>query len=128
MQSIAHIELKGYRKLLLKCVCCNVLFRYTLIKTLRLNRATASVHGVLIIVVMLQHCSSTECITCVGQMVSVHGKNGMQLIFLGNRSIAELFPPTKPGYTASLLQPNQGDRETLYSERCAYGKFTSFLY
>ena len=31
-----------------------------------------------------ESCSSTEFITWVGLMLSVHGKNGMHLIFLGN--------------------------------------------
>ena len=44
------------------------------------------------------------------------------------KSIAEMFPPTKPGYTALLWQPNQGDQEALYSERRAYGKFTGLCW
>ncbi|KAK2559340.1 hypothetical protein P5673_017956 [Acropora cervicornis] len=28
---------------------------------------------------------------------------------ISRKSIAEIFPPTKPGYTALLQQPNQGD-------------------
>ena len=60
---MANIELKAYRKLLLNFVFYNFLFRYTLTKTMRLNRASASVHGELINVAMLQLCSSTEFIT-----------------------------------------------------------------
>ena len=78
------IEMKAYRKILLNFVYYNFLFRYTLTKTMQLNRASASVHGELINVAMLQLCSSMEFITWVGLMLSVHGKNGMHLIFLGN--------------------------------------------
>ena len=39
-----------------------------------------------------------------------------------------MFPPIKPGYTALLRQPNQGDREALYSELRAYGKFTGLCW
>ena len=81
---MANIEQKAYRKLLLNFVYYNFLFRYTLTKTMRLNRASASVHGEFINAAMLQLCSSTEFITGVGLMLSVHGKNGMHLIFLGN--------------------------------------------
>ena len=82
---MANIEQKAYRKVLLNFVYYNFLsFRYTLTKTMRLNRVSAIVHGELINVATLQLCSSTEFITCVGLMLSVHGKNGMHLIFLGN--------------------------------------------
>ena len=47
---------------------------------------------------------------------------------ISRKSIAEMFPPTKPGYTTLLWQPNQGDREALYSERRAYGKFTGLCW
>ena len=57
------IEMKAYRKILLNFVYYNFLFRYTLTKTMRLNRASASVHGKLINVAMLQLCSSLEFIT-----------------------------------------------------------------
>ena len=43
---------------------------------------------------------------------------------ISRKSIAEMFPPIKPGYTTLLWQPNQGDREALYSECRAYEKFT----
>ena len=69
---------------MLNFVYYNFLFRYTLTKTMRLNRASASVYGELINVAMLQLCSSMEFITWVGLMLSVHGKNGMHLIFLRN--------------------------------------------
>ena len=39
-----------------------------------------------------------------------------------------MFPPTKPGYTALLRQPNQEDREALYLELRAYGKFTGLCW
>ncbi|XP_078377984.1 uncharacterized protein LOC144661153 [Oculina patagonica] len=35
-----------------------------------------------------------------------------------------MFPPTKPGYTALTRQPNKEDREALYTELRAYGRFT----
>ena len=59
------IEMKAYRKILLNFVYFNFLLRYTLTKTMRLNRASASasVHGELINVAMLQLCSSMEFIT-----------------------------------------------------------------
>ena len=47
---------------------------------------------------------------------------------ISRKSIAETFPPTKPGYTALLRQPNQGDREALYSELRAYGKLTGLCW
>ena len=47
---------------------------------------------------------------------------------ISRKSISEMFPPTKPGYTALLRQPNQGDREALYSELRAYGKFTGLCW
>ena len=82
---MANIELKAYKKVLLNFACYNFLFRYTLTKTIRLNETSPSVHGVLINVAMLQLCLSTEFyITLVGLMLSIHGKNGMHLIFLGN--------------------------------------------
>ena len=77
-------ELKAYRKLLLNFVYYNFLFTYTLTKIMRLNRVSAIVHGELTNVAMLQLCSSTEFITWVALLLSVHGKNGMHLIFLGN--------------------------------------------
>ena len=81
---MAHVEQKAYRKLLLNFVYYNFIFRYTLTKTMRLNRASASVHGEFLNIAMLQLCSSTEFIAGVGLMLSVHGKNGMHLIFLRN--------------------------------------------
>ena len=39
-----------------------------------------------------------------------------------------MFFPTKPGYTTLLQQPNQGDREALYSELPEYGKFTGLCW
>ena len=47
---------------------------------------------------------------------------------ISRKSISEMFPPTKPGYTALLRQPNQGNREALYSELRAYGKFTGLCW
>ena len=47
---------------------------------------------------------------------------------ISRKSIAETFPPTKPGYTALLRQPNQGDREALYSELRAYGKLAGLCW
>ena len=47
---------------------------------------------------------------------------------ISRKSISEMFPPTKPGYTALLRQPNQGDQEALYSELRAYGKFTGLCW
>ena len=47
---------------------------------------------------------------------------------ISRKCIAEMFPPTKPGYTTLLWQQNQGDREALYSERRAYGKFTGLYW
>ena len=47
---------------------------------------------------------------------------------ISRKSIAEVFPPTKAGYTTLLWQPNQGDREALYSERRAYEKFTGLCW
>ena len=76
---------------------------------------------------MLQHCSSTEFITCVGLMLSVHGKK-RNAPDISRKSIAEMFPPTKPGYTALLRQPNQGDREVLYSELRTCGKLTGLCW
>lgn len=75
---------KTYRKLLLNFVHYSLLFRYTLIKTMRLNWANVSVHRELLDVAILQHCSSTEFTIWVRQMLNVHGENGMYLIFLGN--------------------------------------------
>lgn len=49
-------------------------------------------------------------------MLSAHGKK-QNAPDISRKSIAEVFPLTKPGDTVSLLrQPNQGDREALYSE------------
>ena len=44
------------------------------------------------------------------------------------KPIAEMFHPTKLGYTALLRQPNQGDREALCPELRAYGKFTGLCW
>ena len=60
-------------------------------------------------------------------MLSVYGKKP-NAPDISRKSIAEMFPPTKPGYTTLLWQPNQGDREALYSERRAYGKFTGLCW
>ena len=60
---MTNIEMKACRKVLINFVYYNFLFRYTLTKTMRLNRASASVHGELTNVAMLQLCSSMEFIT-----------------------------------------------------------------
>ena len=39
-----------------------------------------------------------------------------------------MFPPTKPGYRALTGEPNQEDREALYSKLRVYGKFTGLCW
>lgn len=108
---MANIELKAYRKLLLNFLYYNFLFGYTLTETMWLNRAGASAHGELTNVAMMQLCSSTEIITCVGLMLSVHGKKECTRYFSEIYRWNVSSNVTKVGYTALLQQPNQGGRE-----------------
>lgn len=47
-------------------------------------------------------------------MMSVHGKKKefTNTPVISRKSIPEMFPLTRPGYTALLQQPNQGDLES----------------
>ena len=78
---MANIELKAYRKLLLDIVYYNFLFRYTLTQKPRVRVSTESYkcsHAAALFMYGIYNLSR------IGLMLSVHGKNGMHLIFLGN--------------------------------------------
>ena len=104
---MAKIELKAYRKLLPNFIYYNFLYRYTstkaMIKSSECNcpwGAYKRRHAAALFISEIHNLSRTD-VEC-----SWKERNAPDI---SRKSIAEIFPPTKPGYTALLQQPNQGD-------------------
>lgn len=83
-----------------------------------LNRASVIVHGELINVGMLQLFSSMKFTTWVGLMLSVHGKNGMHLIFLGNLLLKYFLQQSQDIQPYSNNQIKASEKRCILNSEC----------